>query len=183
MKKSENIKLFSKTFLVGIVFFLALFSFFEVNYLNIFRNIKGLFLEKTKSFGKKDPETQAIADSSQILEIEYDPLKIYDEENIQLKEWSQKSSPNGKKVAYYQNKFVHDIKEIGDPDYTSLIVEKNGNKETIFQGNFHLSHFEWLNNNEIKVYKGCGSNCLLSYVVNIHSKKYRESVEQIFHFE
>lgn len=111
------------------------------------------------------------------------PEEVHREENADLKTRSLEYSPDGKKVAYYQHKFVTDIKEIGDPDYKSLIIEQNGKKEIIFQGNFRLSTFEWLNNNEIKVYKGCGSSCLLSYVVNIQSKKYKESVEQIFHLE
>ena len=49
----------------------------------------------------------------------------------------------------------------------------------LFQGNFRLSYLEWLNDNEIKVYKGCGSSCLLSYVVNIKTKEVDELVEKI----
>lgn len=111
------------------------------------------------------------------------PEEVHTEENADLKTRSLEYSPDGNKVAYYQHKLVDDIEKIGDPDYTSLIVEQNGKTKVVFQGNFRLSTFEWLNNNEIKVYKGCGSSCLLSYVVNVQSKKYKESVEKIFSFE
>ncbi|PJC33261.1 hypothetical protein CO051_01755 [Candidatus Roizmanbacteria bacterium CG_4_9_14_0_2_um_filter_39_13] len=113
-------------------------------------------------------------------QIQEDPIKIHEKGNADLKERSLEHSPDNRKVAYYQNKFVMDIKTIGDRDYTSLIVEQNDKKETIFQGNFHLSYFEWMNNNKIKVYKGCGSSCLLSYIIDINTKQFEESVEKIF---
>ena len=112
-----------------------------------------------------------------------DPLKIYEEENAILKQRSLEYSPDGQKSAYYHHKFVDDIKETSDSDYTSLIVEQNGKKRVVFQTTFGPTYFDWLNNSEIKVYKGCGSSCLISYVVNIQTKKYKESVEQIFRFD
>ena len=112
-----------------------------------------------------------------------DPLKIYEEENAILKQRSLEYSPDGQKFAYYQHKFIDDIRETDDSDYTSLIVEQYDRRKVVFQTNFGSSYFEWLNNNEIKVYKGCGSSCLTSYLINIHTKKYIESVEQVFHFE
>ncbi len=110
---------------------------------------------------------------------EKDPLKIYEEENAILKQRSLEYSPDGQKFTYYQHKFISDLKKTGDSDYTSLIVEQDGKKKVVFQTTFGPTYFDWLNNSEIKVYKGCGSSCLLSYVVNIYTKKYTESVEQI----
>jgi len=169
--------------LVGIGVYFALFAFWKVNSLEMLQNSKRLHSEKAQFFEKNNSEIKEIIHSSLVLEVKQDPLKIHQEENADLKEWSLKSSPDGEKVAYYQNKFVNDIKEIGDPDYTSLIVEQNGRKQIVFQGNFHLSHFEWFNNNEIKISKGCGSSCLLNYVVNIHNKKYKELATQVFRFD
>jgi len=177
-QRSKYIQHFFVFPFIGIGVFFVLLVFWKVNSLGTLQN-----LEKKGFSRQNNSEVKEAVKLSPISEVKQDPLKIYEEENAQLKEWSQKSSPNGKKVAYYQNKFVTGIKEIGDPDYTSLIVEQNSRKEIVFQGDFHLSHFEWLNDNEIKVYKGCGSSCLLSYVVKVQSKKYIESIEQIFHFE
>src|SRR3989338_2158275 len=74
-------------------------------------------------------------------------LKIYGRENEELKERSLLLSPDGKKFAYFQHKFVTDISEIGDNDYVSLVVEeKEKGQGVVFTGNFRLSYFEWLDN-------------------------------------
>lgn len=171
-RRSKYIQCFLLLSIIGIVICFVLLVSWKENTFEVSRNQE----ISTSDINK-------IVDPSPRLEVKDNPLKIYEKENADLKERSLEHSPNGKKVAYYQHKFVTDIKEIGDPDYKSLIIEQNGKKEVIFQGNFRLSNFEWINNNEIKVYKGCGSSCLLSYVVNVKSKKHKESVEQIFHFE
>lgn len=114
-------------------------------------------------------------------QIQKDSLEIHEKQNAILKKRSIEYSPDGKKIAYFRNKFVSDIKGIGDPNYVSLIIEYDHKTETVFRGNFHISHFEWLDDNEIKVYKGCGSSCLLSYIVDINSKQSKESVEKIFY--
>lgn len=125
--------------------------------------------------------TQSIVTASPPVE---DRVAIYKQENRALKERSLQLSPDGLKVAYFQQKFINSIKEISDPDYALLIVEQqDGQPEVVFKNNFRLSYFEWLNNDEIKVYKGCGSGCLLSYVVNTHTKQYKESIEKIFSFD
>lgn len=177
-QRNKHIQCFFILFLFGIGVFFPLFVLWKIRALEAFHDLKRLY-----SHRQSNSEMKGDAHPSPIVESQQDSLEIYEEENSDLKERSFAYSPDKKKIAYYQNKFVHDIKEIGDPDYTSLIVEQNGKKEAIFQGNFHLSHFEWISNSEIKVYKGCGSSCLLSYVINIHSKKYKEGIEQVFHFE
>ena len=103
---------------------------------------------------------------------------MHQENNKELKERSLKFSPDGTKRAYFQNKFVFDISDIGNSDYVSLMVNnENGQSATVFQDNFHVLHFEWLNNKEIKAYKDCGSGCLLSYVINVDTKDVKEHLE------
>lgn len=103
---------------------------------------------------------------------------MHQENNKELKKRSLKFSPDGTKRAYFQNKFVFDISDIGNSDYVSLIVEKeNEQSDTVFQDNFHLGRFEWLNNKEIKAYKDCGSGCLLSYIINVDTKDVKEYLE------
>ena len=105
---------------------------------------------------------------------------LHRKENEELKELTLKISPNQKKQAYFQKKFTEDnVTDISDEDYISVILDQESKKEVLFQGNFRLSYLEWLNDNEIKVYKGCGSSCLLSYVVNIKTKEVDELVEKI----
>lgn len=144
--------------------FISILSFKKIRYSNISVNQKSIELIKENEPVWEDERT------------------IYDRENQDLKNRSSEVSPDGKKTAYFQHKFVTNIESIGDPDYTSLILEQGKKTDILFQSNFHISHFEWLNNNEIKVYKDCGSGCLLSYVVNIHNKHAIESIEKIFDF-
>ena len=72
--------------------------------------------------------------------------------------------------------------DIGDEDYISVILDQESKKEVLFQGNSRLSYLEWLNDDEIKVYKGCGFSCLLSYVVNTKTKEDNEFVEKIIEY-
>lgn len=110
-------------------------------------------------------------------------LEGYKLHNQELKKRSLEYSPNGKKVAYFHNKFIVDIKEIGDDDFASLIVESDGKTKVLFQGNHRLGYFEWLNNEQIKLYVGCGSSCLINYIIDVETGKYEESVEKIFSFD
>lgn len=101
------------------------------------------------------------------------------EKNEELKELTLKVSPNQKKQAYFQRKFSEDdITNIDDQDYISVILDQGNGKEVLFQGNFRLSYLEWLNDDEIKIYKGCGSSCLVSYVVDTNTKEANEVVEK-----
>lgn len=107
--------------------------------------------------------------------VPYDDLtREYKRDNENLKQSTLKFSPSGKKHAYFQHKFTTNIKEIGDEDYTSLIVNHKGREETVFQGSFRLSYFEWLNDEEIAVYRSCGTECLIAYIVNLETKAHRE---------
>jgi len=105
---------------------------------------------------------------------------LYKGKNEELKELTLKVSPDQKKQAYFQRKFSKDnVTEIDDHDYISVILDQGNKKEVIFKGNFRLSYLEWLNNDEVKIYKGCGSSCLLSYVVNTNTRQVSQFVEKI----
>jgi len=108
---------------------------------------------------------------------------LHRKENEELKELTLKISPNQKKQAYFQKKFTEDnVTDISDEDYISVILDQESKKEVLFQGNFRLSYLEWLNDDDIKVYKGCGSSCLLIYVVNTKTKEVNELVEKIIEY-
>ena len=117
-------------------------------------------------------------------ELKEEPVQLlHRKENEELKELTLKISPNQKKQAYFQKKFTEDnVTDIGDEDYISVILDQESKKEVLFQGNFRMSYLEWLNDDEIKVYKGCGSSCLLSYVVNTKTKEVNERVEKIIKY-
>lgn len=99
-----------------------------------------------------------------------DLVREYKRDNESLRESTFKFSPDGKKAAYFQHKFTNSVEGIGDFDYTSLVIDKSGRIETLFQSDFRLSYFEWLNDEEIAVYRSCGTECMTAYVINLNTK-------------
>ena len=91
-------------------------------------------------------------------ELREEPAQLFhNRENEELKELTLKISPNQKKQAYFQKKLTEDnVTNIDDEDYISVILDQGNKKEVLFQGNFRLSYLEWLNDDEVKIYKGCG---------------------------
>jgi Tol biopolymer transport system component len=126
-------------------------------------------IEKTLKI-QKEKEVLGLDES-----IDYDTLlREYKRDNESLKQNTLKVSTTGKKRAYFQHKFTTDIKEIGDRDYTFLVVEQEGKREKVFQGDFRLSYFEWLTDEEIAVYRNCGTECMIAYIVDLKTKTPRE---------
>ena len=90
-----------------------------------------------------------------------------EQKNQDLKELSQKSSPSGKKLAYFQAKYTKDeVSQIGDKDYMAVMVEDGANKTAVFKGDFHLSSLEWLTDDELVVYRSCGTECITANLVD-----------------
>ena len=46
----------------------------------------------------------------------------------------------------------------------------------MFTGNFRLSYFEWLNDGEIAVYQGCGTECMVAYHIDLIKQTRRLSL-------
>lgn len=99
-------------------------------------------------------------------------FREYKRDNQSLKESTLKRSPSGKKTAFFQHKFVTDLTEINDWDYTYLVAIHEGREEPVFKSDFRLSSFEWLDDDQVVVYRNCGTECEIAYVVNIETKNY-----------
>ena len=94
--------------------------------------------------------------------------ELFKQRNQSLKELSQKSSPGGKKLACFQAKYTKDeISQIGDKDYMSVMVKDGVNKTSVFKSDFHLSNLEWLADDELVVYRSCGTECITADLINI----------------
>lgn len=103
--------------------------------------------------------------------IDYDELvRIYEKENQLLRERTLKVSPSGKRSAYFKQRLIIDSEDKWDQDHTSVIIESEDTKETVFQGDERLSFLEWLNDDEIVVYRGCGTECMQAYIVDLKTK-------------
>ena len=121
-----------------------------------------------------------LSEKFQNEQVELSTQLLHDKKNQDLKELTLKASPNQEKQAYFQRKLSKDnVTNIDDQDYISVILDQGNKREVLFQGNFKLSYLEWLNDDEVKIYKGCGSSCLMSYVVNTNTKQISEFVEKI----
>lgn len=100
--------------------------------------------------------------------------KQHEQENKDLKDRSLEFSPNKSKIAFFQNKFTEDLKSLGDSDYVSVIVEQNGKEKKVFQEDYHLSYLEWLDDREIVVYRSCGTECMIAYIIDTETKQQQE---------
>src|SRR3989344_993668 len=103
-------------------------------------------------------------------DIDNELIKIYEKENLFLKEHTLKVSPSGKKSAYFKHNLVMGSGDIWDRDHASVIVDFDDTKETVFQSDERLSSLEWLSDDEIVVYRGCGTECMQAYIVDLKSK-------------
>lgn len=101
-------------------------------------------------------------------------IREYKRDNESLKESTRQPSPDGKSYAYLQHKFIKDLKEMNDGDYTYVNVYYDWGDQPVFKSDFRVSSFEWVNDEELVVYRGCGTECTAAYIVNIETKKYRE---------
>lgn len=101
-------------------------------------------------------------------------IREYKRDNESLKINTIKRSPSGKNTAYFQHKFAKDLKEMDDEDYAYIVVDQGIKAEPVFKSDFRLTDFEWLFDDELAVYRDCGTECVIAYVVNIDTKKYEQ---------
>jgi hypothetical protein len=116
----------------------SLFNFWQIKNLKRTSNARieelEYFYNDFREISRKEPKKNIPEEISP--ENTEKAWAIHEQDNENLKERSLKLSPDGTKKAYFQEKFISDIKDIGNTDYISLIVEKkNGDNEIYFK--FH----------------------------------------------
>jgi len=137
------------------------------NYL-VLRDLQISLAEKIEKIENINKPPQVLEET--IVQSAEELQEKHDQENKDLKERSLEFSPNKSKIAYFQNKFTDDLKNLGDSDYVSVVIEENGQQKTVFQENYHVSNLEWLNDREIVVYRSCGTECVIAYIVDTITK-------------
>lgn len=84
-----------------------------------------------------------------------------------------KIAPEKTKLGYFVdlNSLNSSDKETDYEKHTALmIIDVNGqNKKEIYRGSYHTSNWEWLNENEVVVYYGCGTECMVGFVTDTDS--------------
>lgn len=152
---------------------LSLFNFWLI------RDLQTSFAEKNEMSGNLQLQTKVSDNVNRKLQVLGEKTvqsaeELQEQENKDLKERSLEFSPNKSKIAYFQNKFTEDMKSLGDSDYVSVIVEENGQQKTVFQEDYHVSNLEWLDDREIVIYRSCGTECMIAYIVDTKTRKQQE---------
>ncbi len=146
--------------LIALVVFILTVSFI------IFYFFPSLFIDFFISYDKKSiwVKTSPIIFSWEILDTssESDDLS-----------WS----PDEKHLAYTD--FVREV--IYDKEYFIKIIDpKTLRVRTVFIGDYHTSHYRWLDNNTIRVYVSAGSGVRIYRDIDIHLK---ESFVAVYHLD
>ncbi|MDA2936531.1 hypothetical protein MYX06_04915 [Patescibacteria group bacterium AH-259-L05] len=76
-----------------------------------------------------------------------------------------KLSPSNDKLGFYYNKPGQEDRagpdvELSIADIDTMVITK------VYEGGFKTSSWEWLNNREIVVYYGCGTECMVAYIID-----------------
>lgn len=84
-----------------------------------------------------------------------------------------KISPNGLLIGYYVdlNCLNGNVLHRDYENHTSLrIMDLDGaNNKKIYTGSYHTSDWEWLNDDEVVVYYGCGTECIVGFVIDVET--------------
>lgn len=85
-----------------------------------------------------------------------------------------KISPNNLLIGYYVdlNCLNGNVLHRDYENHTSLrIMDLDGkNNKEIYTGSYHTSDWEWLNDDEVVVYYGCGTECMVGFVVDVKTR-------------
>lgn len=86
-----------------------------------------------------------------------------------------KVSPDNSKLGYYVflNSLNGSNKKTDYKNYTALeIIDTDGkNKLEVYKGSYHTSDWDWLNNDEIIIYYGCGTECMAGFITDVNTGK------------
>jgi len=63
-------------------------------------------------------------------------------------------------------------------DIALAIMDIGGKSiKKVYEGSFKTSYWEWLNNEEVVVYYGCGTECIVAYVINVNSGEKKSELQ------
>lgn len=87
-------------------------------------------------------------------------------------------SPDKKKLGFFQDN-DREGEEIDYNNYTLLKMMNIDGSEVreIYRGGYKTSYWEWLNNTEVVVYYGCGTECMVGFVVDINTAERKAQLQ------
>ncbi|MBI3335888.1 MAG: hypothetical protein HY001_05375 [Candidatus Portnoybacteria bacterium] len=83
-------------------------------------------------------------------------------------------SPSGNKVSFY---YEHEDPPVGR-DVSLVVMDISRRKfREVYKGSYHTSNWEWLDENELVVYYGCGTECMVGFVVDVKTGKRKAQLQ------
>lgn len=168
---------------IRLLFLFVCFALLAVMAIFIFK-WRGCIINRGDKSVKNVSGKDAIKDINEVMEISDIPvlglsesadggMRFIDNGSVQKPVYKGQAisqmqfSPSKKKLGFYyeSGNYSSSARDIG------LAVMDIGDKsiKKIYEGDYKTSYWEWLNNEEVVVYYGCGSECLAAYIVNIDS--------------
>lgn len=86
-----------------------------------------------------------------------------------------KFSPSNKKLGFYYESGNY---LSSGRDIALAIMDIDGKSiKKVYEGSFKTSYWEWLNNEEVVVYYGCGAECMVAYVIDVNSSERKAELQ------
>lgn len=77
-------------------------------------------------------------------------------------------SPSRNKMSFY---YEHEDPPVGR-DVSLVVMDISRRKfREVYKGSYHTSNWEWLNEEELVVYYGCGTECMVGFVIDVKTGK------------
>lgn len=86
-----------------------------------------------------------------------------------------KFSPSNKKLGFYYESGNY---LSAGRDIALAIMDIDGKSiKKIYEGSFKTSYWEWLNNKEVAVYYGCGTECMVVFIIDVNSGERKSELQ------
>ena len=83
-------------------------------------------------------------------------------------------SPSRNKVSFY---YEHEDPPVGrDVSLVVMDIPRRKFRE-VYKGSYHTSYWEWLNEDELVVYYGCGTECMVGFVVDVKTGRRKAQLQ------
>lgn len=113
---------------------------------------------------------------SKLIEGKYRRITYIDNNRIERKVIFDNSwidylnfSPSKEKLGFH---YEHqDVPMVGGDVSVVIMDIANGDLREVYEGGFKTSYWEWLDENEIAVYYGCGTECMSVYIIDATTGK------------
>lgn len=132
------------------------------------------FFSQEEAFG---PPT-FIIENAEVWQLDFDwdarTRKVEQLTNDGFKKSLLKVAPDQEKIGYYKHLYskpIYQDEASYYENYLALMVYDliKGEEKEVFRGDYHFGDWEWISSREIVLYRGCGTECVGFWRVNIET--------------